>query len=45
LNFVPTGDIYVKVDNNTSDDVYDLSFGLSWYNISANNGQGAYETV
>ena len=41
LNFIPTGDIYVKVDSNTSDNVYDLSFGLSWYNISS----GAYETV
>ena len=41
LNFVPTGDIYVKVDNNTADNVYDLSFGLSWYNIST----GDYETV
>lgn len=41
LNFIPTGDIYVKVDNNTADNVYDLSFGLSWYNISS----GEYETV
>lgn len=38
LNFVPTGDIYVKADNNNND-IVDLSFGLSWYNISTN----AYE--
>ena len=45
LNFLPTGDIYVKVDNNTVDGSYDIGFGLSWYNISANNGQGGYETA
>lgn len=33
LNFIPTGDIYLKADSN-SDDIQDLSFGLSWYNIS-----------
>lgn len=42
LNFVPTGDIYIKADVN-NDNVVDLSFGLSWFNISANNGAGAYE--
>ena len=35
LNFLPTGDIYVKVDNNTADGSYDIGFGLSWYNISS----------
>lgn len=38
LNFVPTGDIYVKSDNN-DDNIQDISFGLSWYNIST----GSYE--
>lgn len=38
LNFIPTGDIYIKADPNT-DNVVDLSFGLAWYNIST----GAYE--
>lgn len=33
LNFVPTGDIYLKADTN-GDGVRDISFGLSWYNIS-----------
>lgn len=33
LNFVPTGDIYVKTDY-TDDDIQDISFGLSWYNLS-----------
>ena len=33
LNFIPTGDIYLKADAN-NDDVVDLSFGLNWYNIS-----------
>jgi hypothetical protein len=45
LNFIPTDDVYVKVDNNIDDGSYDISFGLSWWNISANNGQGAYETA
>lgn len=35
LNFLPTGDIYVKVDNNIADGSYDIGFGLSWYNISS----------
>lgn len=33
LNFLPTGDIYIKADSN-GDDIQDLSFGLSWYNLS-----------
>lgn len=33
LNFVPTGDIYVKAYTN-EDNIQDISFGLSWYNIS-----------
>lgn len=41
LNFKPTDDVYVKVDGNTSDGSYDISFGLSWYNIST----GQYETA
>lgn len=40
LNFIPTGDIYVKADI-TEDDVQDISFGLSWYNIS--NGNYEYD--
>ena len=36
LKFVPTGDVYVKGDT-TENDIYELSFGLSWYNISENN--------
>ncbi len=34
LNFLPTGDIYIKSDSN-GDNVQDLSFGLSWYNLSS----------
>lgn len=33
LNFIPTGDIYLKADSN-GDNTQDLSFGLSWYNVS-----------
>lgn len=40
LNFVPTGDIYVKADTN-EDNIQDISFGLSWYNISTEK----YETA
>ena len=40
LNFVPSGDIYLKTDSN-GDDIQDISFGLSWYNIST----GKYETA
>lgn len=44
LNIVPTGDVYLKTDAN-GDDIEDISFGLSWFNISANGGEGAYETA
>nr|DAX08950.1 MAG TPA: hypothetical protein [Bacteriophage sp.] len=37
---MPTGDIYVKADTN-EDDIQDISFGLSWYNISTKK----YETA
>lgn len=43
LKFVPTGDIYVKGDT-TNDNAYELSFGLSWYNISK-EGTDKYEYV
>ena len=42
LNFMPTGDIYVKtVDQNIdpdpdTDDEFDIGFGIAWYNISTN---------
>ena len=38
LNFMPTGDIYVKtIDQNaTTDDEFDIGFGIAWYNISTN---------
>lgn len=39
LNFVPSGDVYLKVDSN-GDDIQDISFGISWYNISTEK----YET-
>ncbi len=35
LNFVPSGDVYLKTDSN-GDDIQDISFGISWYNISTN---------
>ena len=38
LNFMPTGDIYVKtVDQNIdpdTDNEFDIGFGIAWYNIS-----------
>lgn len=36
LNFMPTGDIYVKTadQDSTSADDFDIGFGLAWYNIS-----------
>lgn len=40
LNFVPSGDVYLKADSN-GDDIEDISFGISWYNISTNQ----YETA
>lgn len=39
LNFVPSGDVYLKADSN-GDDIQDISFGISWYNISTEK----YET-
>lgn len=41
LNFMPTGDIYVKTaDQNTSTtNEYDVGFGIAWYNVSS----GKYE--
>lgn len=41
LNFIPTGDIYVKTadqDSSSTDD-FDIGFGLAWYNVST----GKYE--
>lgn len=40
LNFVPSGDVYLKADSN-GDDIEDISFGISWYNISTEK----YETA
>lgn len=40
LNFVPSGDVYLKMDSN-GDDIQDISFGMSWYNISTKK----YETA
>lgn len=36
LNFMPTGDIYVKTgdQNDTTKDEFDIGFGIAWYNIS-----------
>lgn len=41
LNFMPTGDIYVKMadQDSTSADDFDIGFGLAWYNVST----GKYE--
>lgn len=39
LNFVPSGDVYLKADSN-GDNIQDISFGISWYNISTKK----YET-
>ncbi len=41
LNFMPTGDIYVKTadQNSTSANDFDIGFGLAWYNVST----GKYE--
>lgn len=43
LNFMPTGDIYVKTadQDSTSTDDFDIGFGLAWYNVS--NGRYEYE--
>lgn len=40
LNFVPSGDVYLNADSN-GDDIQDISFGISWYNISTKK----YETA
>lgn len=40
LNFVPSEDVYLKADSN-GDDIQDISFGISWYNISTKK----YETA
>ena len=40
LNFVPSGDVCLKADSN-GDDIQDISFGISWYNISTKK----YETA
>lgn len=39
LNFMPSGDIYVKTadQNSTSTDDFDIGFGLAWYNVSTGN--------
>lgn len=41
LNFMPTGNIYVKTadQDSTSADEFDIGFGLAWYNVST----GKYE--
>lgn len=41
LNFMPTGNIYVKTadQDSTSADDFDIGFGLAWYNVST----GKYE--
>ena len=43
LNFMPTGDIYVKTadQDSTSADDFDIGFGLAWYNVST--GKYQYE--
>ena len=33
LNFVPSNDVYLKTDSD-GDNIQDISFGISWYNIS-----------
>lgn len=41
LQLNPSGDVCIKVDNDPTDNVTSISFGLSWWNIST----GAFETV
>jgi len=41
LQLNPSGDVCITVDNDTSDKITSISFGLSWYNINT----GAYETA
>lgn len=40
LNFIPSGDVYLKTDAVT-DSIEDISFGISWYNLTTNK----YETA
>ena len=40
LNFVPSEDVYLKANSN-GNDIQDISFGISWYNISTKK----YETA
>lgn len=40
LNFVPSGDVYLKTDS-TANEITDISFGLSWYNMDSKS----YETA
>lgn len=40
LNFAPSEDVYLKADSNGGD-IQDISFGISWYNITTKN----YETA
>ena len=40
LNFIPSGDVYLKADA-VADNIEDISFGISWYNLSTNK----YETA
>ena len=45
LNFMPTGDIYVKTgdQNATTDNEFDIGFGIAWYNISTKEYEYEYE--
>lgn len=45
LNIIPSKEIHVVVDDENTPGVYEVGFGLMWYNISANSGKGAYEHV
>ena len=40
LNFAPSEDVYLKTNSN-GDDIQDIGFGISWYNISTKK----YETA
>ena len=43
LNFSPGQEIFVKLDTNTNDNSYDISYGISWYNVSDNTWETDYE--
>lgn len=46
LKFMPSEEIHIIADNTQTTDIYELSFGLQWYNISkAAAGQNPYEYV